>query len=364
MSRRRRAARKPTYGAASRLARLVMTLHERPHGWSFAAVQDALGISERTLLRYLAVARETLVDPAGRPLLEAVRHGDRRIVRLADHGRLPDSTVYEVLSFYFALSVFTFLDGTVIRQGIEGLWDRLRRTLPGRQRDRLADFHRKFYAVPHAMKDYREADELLDTILRCVIDNRRMRVDYAGLLGGGRTHEFEPYTLLMYRGGLYVLGRSDRGRKLIPLAVERMRAVTMLPETFTRPPGYSPQKHTEGIFGLIDGPETTVELLIKDPETHAYLAARRLHPSQQFRARRDGSWVLTLTVRGVAELRYWILGLGPHVEVLRPAALREEIGSMLARAAAPYRATARAAAARPARGRVARARARRSADPA
>lgn len=341
MTRRRRAARKPTYGAASRLARLVTTLYARPQGWSFDAIQDALGVSERTLLRYLAVARETLVDGEGRPLIEAVRRGERRVVRLAARNGLPESTVYEVLSFYFALSVFAFLDGTVIRDGVADLWERLCRTLPTRQQARLADFQRKFFAVPHAMKDYREADERLDVILRCLIDNRRMRVDYAGLLGDGKAHDFDPYTLLMYRGGLYVLGRSHHGRKLIPLAVERMRGVAMLPDTFTYPAGYSPQKHTEGIFGLIEGPETTVELLIKDPETHAYLASRQIHPTQQFRARRGGGWVMRLTVRGVAELRYWILGLGPHVEVLRPAALRQEVAAMLAQAAGAYRGTAR-----------------------
>lgn len=341
--------RKPTYGAASRLARLVATLHDRPHGWSFDAIQDALGISERTLLRYLAVVRDALVDARGRPLIEAVRRGDHRIVRLVDPTRVPDATVYQVLLFYFALSVFAFLDGTVIHEGVEGLWERLCRTLPPAQRARLADFHRKFFAVPHAMKEYRDADERLDAILRGLVRNRRLRIDYAGLLGDGKEHRFDPYTLLMYRGGLYILGRSDRGRKLIPLAVERIRSVALLDETFSYPAGYSPQKHTEGIFGLIDGPETPVEILIKDAETHAYLASRQIHPTQQFRPRRDGTWVLTLTVRGVAELRYWILGLGPHVEVLRPAALREEIAGMLARAAAAYRPGRRRAALRSAR---------------
>ena len=121
---------------------------------------------------------------------------------------------------------------------------------------------------------------------------------------GGLTVKIDdPYTLLMYRGGLYVLGRSHRGGRIIALAVERMRQVERLPEHFDYPTDYSPQKHTEGIFGLIEGPETTVELLIRNPETHAYLASRRLHPSQVFRARKRGGWVLSLTVRGTAEGR-------------------------------------------------------------
>jgi predicted DNA-binding transcriptional regulator YafY len=331
------AARKPTYGAATRLARLLLGLQGRAHGWSFAAVQEELGISERTLLRYLAIGRRELVDPDGQPVIESFRRGEQRVLRLSQAAQLGESTVYQVLFFYFAQSVFQFLDGTVIRDGVDDLWERFLRSVPGAQRARLADFRRKFFAVPHAMKDYKPFDATLDTIVWCLVHERRMRVDYGGLLGAGKSHDFEPYTLLMYRGGLYVVGRSHRGRKIIALAVERMRAVERLPSRFDYPSGYTPEKHTEGIFGLIEGPETSVELLITNPETHAYLASRRLHPSQRFRARKGGGWVLSLTVRGTAELRYWILGLGPHVEVLKPATLRAEIKGMLERAVAAYR---------------------------
>jgi len=332
----RRPARKPTYGAATRLARLLLGLQGRAHGWSFAAVEEALGISERTLLRYLAIGRRELVGADGQPVIESFRRGDQRLLRLSQAAQLGESTVYQVLFFYFALSVFQFLDGTVIRDGVDDLWERFLRSVPGAQRARLGDLRRKFFAVPHAMKDYGAFDAQLDTIVACLVHERRMRIDYGGLLGAGKTHDFEPYTLLMYRGGLYVVGRSHRGRKIIALAVERMRAVEKLPSRFEYPDSYTPERYTEGIFGLIDGPETTVELLIKDAETHAYLASRRLHRSQAFRARPRGDWVLTLTVRGTAELKYWILGLGPHVEVLRPAALRAEIRAMLQRAVRAY----------------------------
>jgi proteasome accessory factor B len=337
MAKRTRAvARKPTYGAATRLARLLIGLQGRAHGWSFAAVQEALGISERTLLRYLAVGRRELIDAAGTPVIEAFRRGDQRLLRLSESARLGEFTAYQVLFFYFALSVFQFLDGTVIRDGVDDLWQRFLKSVPGAERARLTDFRRKFYAVPHAMKDYAAFDAQLDTIVACLVNGRRMRVDYGGLLGTGKTHDFEPYTLLMYRGGLYVVGRSHRGRKIIALAVERMRTVAKLPAKFAYPAAYTPERYTEGIFGLIEGPETSVELRIKDAEMHAYLASRRIHPSQSFRSRKDGTWSLNMTVRGTAELKYWILGLGPHVEVLRPTTLRAEIKAMLGRALRAY----------------------------
>ena len=125
-----------------------------------------------------------------------------------------------------------------------------------------------------------------------------MRIDYHGLLGEGHVHEFDPYTLAMYRGGLYLIGYSHRFRKIIYLAVERIRTAEKLAARFTYPKTYSPEKYTEGTFGIIDGPETRVELRLLNADTAAYLSSRRLHPTQRFTPCGDGTTRLTMTVRG------------------------------------------------------------------
>lgn len=335
---RKAPGRKATYTSATRLARLVFGLLDRPYGWSFSAIQDELSIGERTLLRYLAACRRELTDRRGQPVIEVVRRGPQRLLRLADQRQLIEATAYEALFLYFALSVFQFLDGTVIKQGVEGLWDRFVKALPTAQRQRLADFPRKFYVIPYAMKDYRDHDDTLDLIVQCLVQQHRMRIDYHGLLGEGRVHEFDPYTLAMYRGGLYLIGHSHLYRKIIYLAVERIRATEKLAERLTYPKTYSPQKHTEGIFGIIDGPETRVELQLLNADTAAYLSSRRLHPTQRFTPCGDGTTRLTMTVRGTAELVPWILSLGPYVEVRKPRALRDEVRRALVEAAARYEA--------------------------
>ena len=86
--------RKPTYGAATRLARIVLELVNRPFGWGFESIQRELNVSERTLLRYIAASKEELVDSNGRPLIEIVKHGSQRKLRLADLNPSPDSTAY------------------------------------------------------------------------------------------------------------------------------------------------------------------------------------------------------------------------------------------------------------------------------
>lgn len=327
--------RKPTYGAATRLARLVYELGSHPFGWSFEAIQRELQVSERTLLRYIAACRKELVDWHGRPLLQVVQHGSRRKLKLADFTESPDSNAYQTVFLYFMLTVLRFLEGTVIQQGVEELWERTFKSLGEKQRAHLVDFDKKFFAVSYVPKDYRKHDDQLDWIARALIHQYRVRIDYAGLLGEGKIHDFDPYTLAAYRSGLYVIGYSHLYDKIIWLAVERIRKVERVigddkqPLRFAYPRDYRPEKQTDGMFGIFEGEETEVKLLLRNPETEALLRARTIHPTQRFDRRRDGRVVLTIKVRGTEELKNWILSMGPWVEVLKPVDLRRQIARLL-----------------------------------
>ena len=156
--------RKPTYGAATRLARIVLELVNRPFGWSFEGICRELDVSERTLLRYIEASERELVDWNGRPMLEVAKHGSNRKLRLADLSRSPDSTAYEAASLYFVLTFLKFLEGTIIEEGVEGLWERTFKGLSEKQRSRLTDFDRKFFALAFAPKDYSKHDDHLDLI--------------------------------------------------------------------------------------------------------------------------------------------------------------------------------------------------------
>jgi predicted DNA-binding transcriptional regulator YafY len=282
-----------------------------------------------------------LREGAGVPVIEEARWGARRVLRLRRDASVPEAAAYDVLFLYFALTVFDFLEGTVLKRGARELWERLYRAVPETQRIRLADFARKFYAVPYAMKDYRAFDDTLNVIVQCLVYQRRLRIDYAGTSGKSRIHEFDPYTLAMYRGGLYLIGHSHRLDAVVYLAVERIRVAEKLPEKFAYPKRYSPERHTEGTFGIIEGPRTRVRLLLLNEETTTFVSSRRLHPTQRFRRRVDGTALLTMEVRGTTELANWILSLSPWVKVLEPRGLRDEVRDRLAEAAGLYARPAR-----------------------
>lgn len=329
--------RRPSYPAALRMARIAFELPSHPFGWSLDSIRQELGISERTLKRYLS-AGQTLVDRLNRPYFQVLADGKPRL-RLPPSAKPLQSNAYQLVSLYFTLTILRFLEGTVFQEGVEDLWEHFSKTLPPPERADLGHLERKFYAIPFAPKDYRQLGHLLNPIVQGLVREYRLGIEYAS----GLIHEIEPYTLIAYRGGLYLIGKTNVNNRIITLAVERMRKVELLAgegrgfQKFAYPPSFRPERYTEGAFGIIvEDQPTDVAILVKSRETEAYLRARTIHPSQRFIKRR-GATVLHLTVRGTTELRNWILGFGPWLEVLKPPALRAEIAGLLRQAARNYR---------------------------
>ncbi|MGH7781900.1 MAG: helix-turn-helix transcriptional regulator [Candidatus Binataceae bacterium] len=340
------ASRKPTYESGIRYARIAMMLYEEPLGVSLARIRRELGVSERTVDRYV---REFLRmrGKAGQMIVEAAGSGSARKLRLVTRRSGPSSNVYQAAALYVSLGLLKFLEGTVLQSGVGDIWERVKKNLPPAMQLGLRDFNRKFYAVEYVPKDYRPYEDQIDLILRALIGEKRLRIQYAAMNridGTDLIHDFDPYTLVQYRGGLYLLGRSHRGSRIIYLAVERMRSVDFIKdsssndERFHLPASYNPAAFVQGAFGIVSGDrETAVVLKSLSPESDARLRARTVHPSQKVSVGRDGRMLLHLKLKGTAELSNWIMAMSPYIEVLEPIALREEIKARIRDTARIYR---------------------------
>ena len=64
------------------------------------------------------------------------------------------------------LTLLKFLEGTVIKESVEDLWERSFKNSAAHEQQQLTDFDRKFYTIPYAPKIYRDYDDQLDLILR------------------------------------------------------------------------------------------------------------------------------------------------------------------------------------------------------
>jgi predicted DNA-binding transcriptional regulator YafY len=330
------ASRRPTYGAAGRLVRAFIALLRTPRGRDIDALAAELGVSRKTAERYARVLLNDVCGQDGLPLVEMVRRDEGPpMLRLRGGSDGLDSTEFQAASMFFAAAALRSLRGTVLADGADEVWDRFKRNLPARSRRALEHIERKFYYVPFAAKEYAGLDDQLDTLLKAVLRNEVLEIRYRRPDGRTHLHRFSPYTFVLYRDGLYLLGESSRHVRPIHLAVDRIVDVQRTADRYSYPLGYSPAAALEGVPGIWSGPEVTVSLRLTGRAAEQ-IPERRLHPSQSFTPLRGGATLMRLTVRGWQELAWWILSWGADVEVLEPPDLRTYVKRAVQGAAALY----------------------------
>jgi len=317
------------------MLRALTAILRSPHGRELGALADELEVSRKTAERYAKVMVEEVPAPDGQPLLELVRPNGRPLLRLRGSAGGVDSNAYQAASVFFALASLRVLQGTVVHEGATEIWEKFKKSLPSDTRRAIEQVERKFYYVPFAAKDYASLADHLDTVLRSVLRQERLEVLYRNATGRRSRHDFEPYTVVLYRDALYLLGRSQRHRTPVYLAVDRIESVRRTGERFTLPPTYSPAALTHDVPGIWSGAEARVALRLRGRAAEL-IPERVVHPSQTFDRLRGGATLMRLTVHGWQELAWWVLSWGGDVEVLEPPEMRAFVRRSVQAAARLY----------------------------
>ena len=124
-------------------------------------------------------------------------------------------------------------------------------------------------------------------------------------------------------------------KDIAPLALERIRSIDVLDETFIVDPNFDPKRYKTEAFGVAWEKPSTVVVRFRADQA-PYVREREWHPTQRLRNLPDGRVELTFRAGGTFEIMRWILGWGDAVEVVRPASLRREVLAILRSASAGY----------------------------
>ena len=149
------------------------------------------------------------------------------------------------------------------------------------------------------------------------------------------SHRVDPYVLVLYQYGLYVMGYSQRARALRMFAVERIHAVDLTDDRFEMPQDFSWDTLSRRLFGLIDEPPKTVRIWFS-PDVAYLLKERQWHPTQSLKQHKDKSVMITFQAGGLDEIATWVLSWGANAKALDPPELVKEVKSQLARATSRY----------------------------
>lgn len=178
-----------------------------------------------------------------------------------------------------------------------------------------------------------------DQLLDAVAQRRCVRISYRSLAEAKQlVTRLSPYRLLFSRRSWYVIGRSSIHRGVRTFNLGRIGTIELLDDRFRIPKGFSLQRYLRNAWHLIpeSGPDHQVRIRFS-PLLAQNVAEVNWHPTQQVRFNRDGSLDFRVTVSGLKEISWWILGYGNQAEVIEPMELRRMIAEHAEQMCAMYR---------------------------
>ncbi|MFZ5891119.1 MAG: helix-turn-helix transcriptional regulator [Myxococcota bacterium] len=323
-----------------RLDRLRELLERHPRGLSLYELADALGVTVRTMRRYIGeIEREYDLESTptrgGGALLWRVRTSEmpRKV-------ELRRTQAYALLA---ARRLFEPMRGSALFEEIDLAVGKLLTFAqrPGRGPNAgLADarLEQRFLYLPHAPKNYAEKTEELDDLFQAVSDLRPLTLSYKSI---GRAADeritIHPYALVLHRDSIYCVGFHVARGEVRTFLLDRMRDTECATnERFELPADFDIDEYFQGEFGIWKGAAPQRVVVEFDAAAAEYVRMRRVHATQKLSSIAGGGVRLSMTVGNLNPVLSWVLEWGHRARVVSPPELVERVREELARALDNY----------------------------
>ncbi|MEZ4446202.1 MAG: WYL domain-containing protein [Polyangiaceae bacterium] len=230
----------------------------------------------------------------------------------------------------------------VPRSTIESLrphFKRAREVLAAQPDAKMTRWQRKIRVVPRGQPTVvpNVAEPVLRAVYTALLEERRLEVRYRRRGSEElRDYEVSPLGLVLRNGTLILVGcfwDYDEPRQML---LHRMSRATVQDRKQHRPKGFDLDAYIEaGGVGFRKGEPLALHCRI-DERVAIALRESPLSQDQTLSDEAEGWRELRATVADTVDLRTWIRGHGPLLEVLGPASLRDEIAADARAMAAIY----------------------------
>ncbi len=215
---------------------------------------------------------------------------------------------------------------------------KLESSLPARLRDQLREVAGVIHIQPPPTNPLNGCQTYYEQLLDAIGNRRSVRIQYDSLAEKKQiVTKLNPYRLFFSRRSWYVVGRSSIHRAKRTFHLGRIQRLEMLEDRFEIPRGFSIERYLGNAWHMIPEPGPDQEVVVRFSKLVAQNVAEvRWHRRQRLEYRQDGSLDFHVTVSGLNEISWWILGYGDQAEVRRPPALRELVAARARRMAEIY----------------------------
>lgn len=319
------------YIQAERLVKMIHLLSSR--AVTVNELGEEFGITRRQVYRDL-----NQIEQEGHPLTHDGEGRDRLWNLPLNYKGLPPITLSpnELMALYLAKSHLAHLAGTPFTDDLDRVIDKIKTGLPRKTIAHLERILQVFIPRPRMIRSYATQKSALALLRQALLLQRTAYLYYqkAGQ-EGVETQRVDPYSLLLYENGLYLVGYSHRAKDIRKYAVERIKQVKITDSLFAVRSDLLKKAQSQRSFGIIEGPAMQVRIRLSRDVAHL-LKEREWHPTQKITQLANGDVLYAMHAGGLAELTTWVLSWGARAEVLAPPELIREVKNHVTALARTY----------------------------
>lgn len=288
-----------------------MLFQARPT-WKASDLAAELGVSERTIHRYIGMLEEL-----GIPLYsERGPYGGFALVR---GYKLPPLvfTAEEATVLYMGANLVGEVWGQTYKDAVTAVTAKLDNVLPDDLRQEVASAQQSLVISGLTARDYRPWEPMIHTLRNCIIGRRCVRLVYQDFALEETCRDVEPYALTFHSGLWYLVGFCRLRQAMRTFRVDRIQQVTPLKIPFTIPRDFSARDYIAKTLSFEQNYTVVVQIAA---EVAPHIRERYGHWMQVIE-HPDG----LVTARfGASTLEWatgWVLSYGRAVRVLEPPEL-------------------------------------------
>jgi predicted DNA-binding transcriptional regulator YafY len=181
--------------------------------------------------------------------------------------------------------------------------------------------------------------DVLENCLEALLKGCQLKICYQPRYDDSKEYSVNPLGLIFRDGVTYLVSTLWKYKDIKQLALHRIQVAEPLEDQrVILPPGFDLDRYieTEGAFLYPRKSAKRIKVELKfHCNTAKHLKETPLSEDQTINSR-EGYCHLKATVLDSQQLRWWLMGFGEHVEVLKPKALRDEFAGKTQKMAALY----------------------------
>ncbi len=172
-------------------------------------------------------------------------------------------------------------------------------------------------------------DSVFSRLAAAIHDKHVCEIRYSSFHEGKQiTVRLHPLRMVFHQRAWYLIAYSVKHKELRTFKLVRMDKLTVTSRAFSRDRDPQLDDYFGNAWGMIPEGKLYKVHLHFEPKVAGNVAEVLWHPQQKAEHNDDGSIEYHVTVDGLGEITWWILGYGDQVEVIAPKVLRKRVAEV------------------------------------